>query len=100
MYSRNEVRILSENELNTIAAPEAETVLDNFFDEITHQKGTGGQLAPRERSMPLAKKSTKQNLMLETPRTPSRKLITTDDIVDLRIELEQCDDVMQFLDKM
>ncbi len=100
MYSRDEVRILSQNELNTIAAPETETVLDNFFDDITHQEETGGHPAPFQRGMPHSKKLTNRNLMLKTPEMPSRNVITADDIVDLRIELEQCDDVIQFLDKM
>ncbi len=100
MYTNEGIRILSESELNSIAPPEAETVLDNFFDDLSHQEESMEPSAPFEKGLPYSKHIMKQKLMLQTSETSSRSVISTDDIVDLKIELEQCDDVQQFLEKM
>lgn len=100
MYSGDEIRILSENELDTLTAPSAETVLDTFFDNLTSKEPGLDHPLPFEKGMPFSKKISKQNLMLKTSDSYSRNSISADDIVDLRIELEQCEDVLHFIEQM
>lgn len=100
MYDKNKIRILSEHELHTIAEPSTESVIDNFFDNLPKREAIIDHHSAFENSMPLLKKKSKHHLLLKTTKKVHRNHITTDDIIDLRIELEQCKDIQEFIDKM
>lgn len=95
MYTQNEIRVLSEHELNTITAPSTETVLENFFDKITHKKHMTNHQAAYENGMP-----ANQNYGYAAPQATTGNVITTDDVLNLHMELSQCDDVLQFIEKL
>ncbi len=98
MYSQDEIRILSENELNTITAPSTESVLENFFDKFTKKKRTKSNTPPFENSVPVIKK--KPNYIYNTPQASKGRAISSDDVLNLHLELAQCEDVLQFIEKI
>ncbi len=95
MYTQDEIRVLSEHELNTITAPSTETVLENFFDKITHKKHLTNHNAAYENGIP-ANRDYGYNALQAT----NGNVITTDDVLNLHIELSQCEDVLQFIEKL
>ena len=98
MYTKEGIRVLSENELNKITAPapSADTVLENIFDKITHKKTMREHNTSYKNSLPMIPSHP-----VYAPSTVGDgRVITNDDIIDLRIELGQCEDVLQFIKRL
>lgn len=100
MYANDTIRILSEHELNTITAPSAEAVLENFFDKIAHKKHMSNRHTRFEEPVPSYPKKKHALSGMTHPHQYRDGNITTDDILNLRIELAQCKDVLQFIENM
>lgn len=97
MYTKTEIRILSEQELKAIAAPRTQSVFNSIFDKAFKKKRIIDQSASFERDMlPLLKKP-KCNLVAKKPELVLRAGISPDDIIDLHNILAMSNDVQQFL---
>ena len=100
MYTKNEIRILSEHELQAIASPRTQPVFNNLFDKVLNRKKILDNYSEFEKALnPLVKKQT-ANTMAQKRRVVLRSRISPDDIIDLHNELTRCADVRQFLEKV
>lgn len=100
IYDKTETHILSEYEMNKIAAPSAQSVINSLFDKTTGKNRAMGYASSSKNIKPFLMKKSKADLSIKAPKAAPRKKITNDDIIDLRIDLAQCKDVQQFLKKL
>lgn len=100
MYTKTEIRILSEHELKTIAAPSAQSVFNSIFDKVSNKKNMMDHYANFKDPMRISRKEYTNSLMLKKSGTMIRNNISPDDIIDLHNELAECDDVQQFIEKV
>ena len=100
IYTKTEIRILSEHELKTIAAPSAQSVFNSIFDKVSNKKSMIDHYANFKDPMRISRKEYTNSLLLKKPGTIIRNNISPDDIIDLHNELAECDDVQQFIEKV
>ena len=100
MYTKTEIRILSEHELKTIAAPSAQSVFNSIFDKVSNKESMTGHYANFKNPMWLSRKEYINSLPLKKPETVMRNTISPDDIIDLHKELAKCEDVRKFIEKV
>lgn len=98
MYSQGEIQILSEHELSNITSSSSlEPVLENFFDDENKNQDCSPVC---KKHAPVFKNKINHDTVFKSSPKYNRDHITPDDIVDLRIELEQSRDVLQFIDTL
>ena len=100
MYTKTELRILSEHELKTIAAPSAQTIFNSIFDKVSNKESMTGHYVNIKNPAQLSKKEYLNSLLLKKPKTIIKNNISLDDIIDLHKELAKCIDVLQFIEKV
>lgn len=106
MYNNDGVRILSEQELRKIPVSKKQKEIKNIFDKVstTDLNPELKEVAQENTAFPKNKQVLKNNYQNSsfTPvtKTCSRRRISKDDIIDLRIALAQCNDIKQLLEKI
>ena len=95
MYDNEEIRILSEYELNKISAPKSKTATNQNND--TNKKF---DKPSSDKNYSYIRNETNSDILVPVPNSVNRGVISNDDIIDLKIELGQCMDIQQFIEKM
>lgn len=99
MYTKSEIRVLSEQELEAITAPRTQSVFNGIFDKAFNTKRVSDHSANHENALlPLLKKS--KAIGAGKPQIVLRSDISSDDIIDLHNMLATCTDVQQFLNEV
>lgn len=94
MYDNEEIRILSEYELNKISAPTKKTATNQNNDTNKFENPSSDE------SYSCIRNIENSDLLVPVPNSVNRNIISNDDIIDLRIELGQCMDIQEFINKM
>ena len=97
MYTKTEIRILSEQELKAIAAPRTQSVFNSIFDKAFKKKRMIDHSAHFEKAMMPLLEKPKSKAGGKKPELVLRAGISSDDIIDLHNILATCKDVEQFL---
>lgn len=100
MYDRDKIHILSENELDKITAPSTESIINNLLKSVSDNNTFNESLPQVRNKSSYQPNKAKTNLMVKVPQIGhqrNRTIISSDDILDLRIDLAQCGDVLEFL---
>jgi hypothetical protein len=106
LYTNEEVRILTELEMRKIPVSNKQKSIKNIIDktfpseckdkpkQFTHDNPT------YRKNRSFTKNNYQNSPSMPTTRTCSRRTISKDDIIDLRIALAQCNDIKQLLEKI
>jgi hypothetical protein len=95
MYDNEEIRILSEYELNKISAPSSKTATNQHNDTNKNFDKPSS-----DENYSYIRNETNSDVLVPVPNSVNRGVISNDDIIDLKIELGQCMDIQQFIEKM
>lgn len=98
MYDKSEVHILSQQEMRKITAPSPQKNINKIFEKTLKKNLPHTDKASAMKSQPASMNQSPSIVpALPPPYTKSQKRITSDDVLNLRIELEQCTDVLEFI---
>jgi hypothetical protein len=100
MYNNKRINILSEHELSSLSIPCQEIKLDKLCNSYPRQETHLNKQTCYKYPSSLFRQQNQPKSMLKNSCTLRTVSITTDDILDLRIELAQCKDVLQFIEKL
>ena len=100
MYTKTEIRILSEQELKAIAAPRTQSVFNSIFDKAFKKKRVIDHSAQFEKAMQPLLEKPKNSIHARNQELVLRAQISSDDIIDLHNILTTCKDVQQFLEEV
>ena len=104
LYDKDEVRTLSSQEISKIVSSPQHTQgpVNSLFDKITKQQSKKENYIAGHSSTPFTKRHIETNVATShfdysLYNSAERKMISEDDITNLRIELGQSKDVLEFI---
>lgn len=98
MYDNSEIRILSDHELNKIATPSVQSVINNNAER--NKNATMDAPQTKDKNLPFLEKKSNSNVLVPVPHSGNRGVISNDEIINLRIDLAQSFDVLDFIEKI
>lgn len=101
MYDRFEVRVLSEQDISAIAPASAHTETSVVEDKIGEAVAKRKKYTQRESEKSYSHEKPPLIVVSEGEEAIDEKEnISVDDVLDLRIELSACEDVLEFINRI
>ncbi len=100
MYNNSKVYILSKKDLKLIEMSPVKSVLDSNYNEADRKHFLIKNISPAQNKSQYPKKQISISSSISSTGGIRKDPISSDDIIDLSIELARCKDVTQFIKKL